>query len=158
MTSALACICRAVISKRDSGFPFIRHSSSDASYECSRRTTRRVGMPSSAMAGTSMFAGATGIGIVGVFVARGIGKPTRFMIVPEKLRINWDGSWTRDQARSCVRARGPWKWFDHCLHVQLVHSQCKLGGTAYCVESCELSVVAEGAVASCSGKKASGTL
>lgn len=105
-----------------------------------------------------MLPGATGVGIVGASVERGIGKPTRFMTVPEKLRISWAGNSTRDQARSCVCVRGPWKWFNHGLHILLDNGRYDRGGLAYCVADCELSVVVEAAVASCSGKNASGTL
>ncbi len=105
-----------------------------------------------------MFAGGAGIGFVGASVVRGIGRPTRFMTVPEKLRISWAGSSMRDQARSCVCVRGPWKWFDHCLDVLLISGQYDLKGKAYCIADCELSVVVEAVVASCSGKNASGTL
>lgn len=77
-------------------------------YVSSLCLVRRSGIPSaqtSLTVSAAALVASCDLGNVAL-VARDCGKPTRFMIVPEKLLFVCAGSGTRDQARSRVVKRG----------------------------------------------------
>ena len=67
---------------------------------------RRGGIPSGQMPVVAEVLFIASVALARVFCAtRGFIRPTRFITVPEKVRLDWVGRGTRDQARSCVVLR-----------------------------------------------------